>query len=87
MEEIEKAFKEYIVRVLVEVSHYIIDEDGNMLLTHIDTIETDSNSLSNMHSFRSKNKSITLKAKEIRLYRNTKSPIHLEYTIKLTNNF
>lgn len=83
IQEIEKTFKEYIIRVLVEVNHYITDENGVMLLTHTDTIETDSNTLSKAKPFSIKDRSVTITAKEIRLYGNTNSPIHLKHTIIL----
>ena len=81
--EIQELFNDHIVRVLVEISHYITDDEGCMLLTHTDTIETDSSSISYAHNFGIKNKSVTVNAKEIRLYGKTASPIHLLQTIKL----
>jgi len=82
-DQIEKLFEDHIVRVLVDVNHYISDEDGNMLLTHTDTIETDSSSISKSAEFNSKKKSVVIEAKEIRFYGKTNSPIPLLKTIKL----
>jgi len=84
--EIEKLFEDSIVRVLVEVKHFVTDKDGRCLITHVDIIETDSSSVSYAKSFDSEGKSVTVEAKEIRFYGNTKSPISLIHTIKLTNN-
>jgi hypothetical protein len=81
--EINTLFETHIVRILVDVKHYISDEEGNIILTHIDTIETDSSSISQSKQFNCKDKSVVIEAKEIRFYGKTNSPIHLLKTIKL----
>jgi hypothetical protein len=81
--EIDKFFEDHIVRILVDVKHYISDEEGNMLLTHTDTIETDSASISQSKAFNCKDKSVVIEAKEVRFYGKTNSPIHLIKTVKL----
>ena len=83
MKEID--LKKYIVRVLVEVTYYITDEDGNCIVSKIEEVETDSGSISNVPNFLLGRHSVAIKAKEIRLYGNTSSPIYLKETINLTN--